>query len=109
MRLHVCSSRLSLAHVSLFLLSQHHSTALPSPERYGQRYEVGFRPQGKDFSGSACHSGKPCMLIYVKPYANFARGCAPPMRAPTFLLTHPPHNSRSDVGDASYNDDERGK
>jgi hypothetical protein len=31
------------------------------------------------------------------------------MIARTFLLTHPPHNSRSDADDASYNDDERGK
>jgi hypothetical protein len=27
----------------------------------------------------------------------------------TFLLTHPPHDSRSGAGGASYNDDERGK
>jgi hypothetical protein len=25
----------------------------------------------------------------------------------TFLLTHPPYNSRSDAGDASHSDDER--
>jgi hypothetical protein len=26
----------------LFLLSRHHSTALPSPDRYGNRYEERF-------------------------------------------------------------------
>jgi hypothetical protein len=49
------------------------------------------------------------MLATPKPAADFSRRCAPPMSVRTFLLTHPPHNSRSDAGHASYNDDERGK
>src|SRR5215204_4936060 len=36
-----CSSHRPLAPVPLFLLSRLHSTALPSPERYGKRYELG--------------------------------------------------------------------
>ena len=36
-----------------------------------------------------------------KSGADFSRGCALPMIARTFLLTHPPHNSRSEAGDAS--------
>jgi hypothetical protein len=35
-----CSAHLLLARVRLSLLSQHHSTALPSPKRYGNRYEA---------------------------------------------------------------------
>src|SRR5829696_5496162 len=35
-----CSSHRPLDPVLLFLLSQRHSTAAPSPSRYGNRYEV---------------------------------------------------------------------
>src|SRR5215210_3159029 len=35
-----CSSRRCPGSVPLALLSRHHSTAVPSPERYGSRYEV---------------------------------------------------------------------
>src|SRR5215213_1161671 len=39
-RRHGCSSHRPLDPVPLFLPSRHHSTAVPSPERYGSRYEV---------------------------------------------------------------------
>jgi hypothetical protein len=49
------------------------------------------------------------MLVLAKSDADFSKGCAHSMIVCTFLLTHPPHNARSDAGDASHNDEERGK
>ena len=46
------------------------------------------------------------MLVSVNLSADFSAWCALPMIARAFLLTHPPHNSRSDAGDASHNDDD---
>ena len=34
------------------------------------------------------------MFMFMKPGADFSRGCALPMIVRTFLLTHPPYNSR---------------
>ena len=43
-----CSAHLLLVDVRLPLLSQHHSTALTSPKRYGNRYEGGPMGQGDE-------------------------------------------------------------
>src|SRR5215207_10745372 len=40
---------------------------------------------------------KRCMLALLEMVADFSRGCALPMIARTFLLTHPPTDSRSDA------------
>jgi hypothetical protein len=48
------------------------------------------------------------MPAFAKPGADFSRWCAGGMIIHLILKTHPPHNSRSDAGDASHND-ERGK
>jgi hypothetical protein len=59
------------------LLSQHHSTALPSPKRYDKRYEVHILAQRESiYRESIYQEVKRCMLAFLKSGANFSKWCA---------------------------------
>jgi hypothetical protein len=63
--------------VPLSLLSQPHSTALPSPKRYDKRYEDRFLSRGEPKPQRFIYyEAKQCMLEFLKLVADFSRGCA---------------------------------
>src|SRR5215207_3733383 len=74
---HGCSTHRFLDPVPLFLASQPHSTAGPSPKRYEKRYEdrclskEGPNPRRFTYLGD-----KRCMLVSSKMAADFSRWCA---------------------------------
>src|SRR5215212_158451 len=86
-----CSSHRSSHPGSSILLSQHHSTALPSPKRYDERYEARFLSRVEPSSRRlTCQRDKRCMLVSMKLGADFSRGCAHPAMQPPISATHPP-------------------
>jgi hypothetical protein len=84
------SSGSLLVPVGLHLVSQHYSTALPSPKRYDKRYEDRFlsrrEPERRRFT--YCET-KRCMLVSVKLGADFSRWCALSAMQPPISTTHP--------------------
>src|SRR5215217_8707624 len=82
---------------ALPLPSQPNCTTAPSNKRYeGVRNVANLPARCAELSTLGANS-KARYACVMKPSADFSRGCAPPMITTTFLLTRPPHNSRSDA------------
>jgi hypothetical protein len=79
-----------LDHVRSPSASRHHSTWLASSKRYDKRYEARFLDQEKSiYRKSTYQEGARCMLVFTNPTADFSAGCALPIIARSFLVTHP--------------------
>jgi hypothetical protein len=69
---------------------RHHSTWLASSKRYDKRYKDRFLDQEKSiYRKSTYQEGARCMLVFTNPTADFSAGCALPITARGFLVTHP--------------------
>ena len=72
-----CSSRRLLGLASLSLLSQHHTTALPSLKRYDKRYDVRLLSEVEPIHRRFTYEvPKRCMLVSTKLVPDFSAACA---------------------------------
>jgi hypothetical protein len=94
---HGGSSHLLLDPVPLPLLSQPHSTARPSPNRYDKRYEHRFLSRGVPNCQNSSRRNKRCMLVSTRLGADFSIGCAHPAMQPPISATHPHPNKRPEA------------
>src|SRR3712207_9135076 len=79
-----------LAPVPLPLLSQHHSTALPSPKRYEIRYEVRYLAQRESiYRDITYQEDKRCMLVPTIPGPDFWAGRVGRRIGSLLFATHP--------------------
>src|SRR5215207_4869973 len=87
-----CSAHLLLVGVPLPLLSQPHSTALPSPKRYDKRYEDHYLSgRNAELLKIISYEAKPCMLAFLKSGVDFSKGYAGQRICHLLFATHPYH------------------